>query len=105
MRILYVFLVGAMFATCGALVGCQTTTPEEWEQLGVTAEDGKIANQVRQYLRGEPSLARFPIQVNVRQGVVTLSGSVNNVSDAMRAYALTSAVPGVLKVDNKLTYP
>ena len=86
-------------------MGCQTTTSEEWEQMGVTADDGRIKNQIVQYIRGEPSLARYPIQVNVRQGVVTLSGMVNNVSDSMRAYALAKTVPGVLRIENNLVSP
>ena len=104
MRFLPIFLLAVCIA-CGALVGCRTTTPQEWEQMGLTPEDGKIQNQIVQQIRGEPSLVRYPIQVSVRQGVATLRGTVNSVSDAMRAYAIAKAVPGVIRVDNKLVSP
>ena len=104
MRILPMFLL-AVFVAGGTLVGCRTTTSEEWEGLGIDADDARIQTQIMQSIRGEPSLSRFPIQVNVVRGVVTLSGTVGGVSDAMRVYGLAKGVPGVVRIDNKLVSP
>lgn len=104
MRIAAILLL-SVFVAGGALTGCRTTTPGEWEGLGIDAEDARIQSQIMHSIRGEPSLARFPIQVNVVRGVVTLSGTVGGVADSMRVYGLARAVPGVVRIENRIVSP
>lgn len=62
--------------------------------------DARIAERIRGIFAELPALA--DVQVSVRQGVVTLGGTVPESSDIARAEAIAGRVAGVVTIDNRL---
>lgn len=69
------------------------------------ADDKQIADLVTAKLSSaDPTVARR-ITVAVQDGVVTLTGKVFTGSQAMKVIQDARAVPGVVKVKNRLSLP
>jgi osmotically-inducible protein OsmY len=66
-------------------------------------EDAIVADAVRQALRNDAELARYSINVNVREGMVILTGAAGSQSDVARAGRIAETVAGVRGVENLLT--
>jgi len=64
--------------------------------------DDKIYDQVRQKLANDPDVKGGGFDVTVKDGVVTLKGTVNDKNAREKAERLTKKVKGVTKVDNQL---
>jgi osmotically-inducible protein OsmY len=64
--------------------------------------DDSLTDQVRVKLAGDQVVGVLPLQVNVAQGVVTLSGSVEQKSQRARAENVAKKVKGVKQVVNKI---
>ena len=90
MRILAVLL---MFALCAAPL---------LAQKGVKA-DGAIRDQVMIRLAGDQDVKGTGINVEVKDGVVTLTGKVESDKVRSRAEKLAKKVKGVKSVENQLT--
>jgi osmotically-inducible protein OsmY len=75
---------------------------EQGAKAGVAIEDTEITAKVKAAIFAEPGLKTLQISVDTVKGVVTLSGSVNSLSNSDRAKALAGAVAGVHKVENRL---
>lgn len=76
---------------------------EQNEKIAVeqTIPDGKIANRVRDLLI-DSGLVEAP-QVDVRNGIVKLSGEVDSVANQERANQLANRIDGVVEVTSDLT--
>lgn len=70
----------------------------------VRRSDTQIARDVRQALRGTAALAKLPIEVAVRRGVVLLSGSITTWDEQELAGRVAASVPGVRFCQNQLTW-
>ena len=68
----------------------------------VTRADDTITSEVRKAIRSEPILKGVDIQVQTREGEVTLSGSVKNPDERQRAEGLARTVPGVKNVESRI---
>ena len=66
-------------------------------------EDAAVATSVRQALQDDAQLRPYTITVDVRRGVVTLTGRVRNGELRDRATTVASGVQGVSHVENLLT--
>lgn len=66
-----------------------------------TSDDG-IYDTVRRRLASDPTVKGGGLEVDVKQGVVTLRGSVELDKQKVRAEKLTRKVPGVKQVVNEL---
>jgi osmotically-inducible protein OsmY len=66
-------------------------------------DDPSVAAQVRMVLRAHRSTKGLKPGVEVRDGVLTLSGEVATAAERERAGALCADIPGVRKVVNRLT--
>ena len=66
------------------------------------ARDETIADRVRQRLRDNPVMDRHDITVSVQNGVVSLSGVVDNPIERQTAEDMAGQVGGVLAVTNRL---
>lgn len=64
--------------------------------------DDRIYDQVRQKLANDPDVKGGGFDVAVKDGVVTLKGTVNDKNAREKAEKLTKKVKGVTKVDNQL---
>lgn len=85
-----------------------TATPGETSTAA--RDDSTIAKAVSaalhtddELLRLEPDLKVSQIKVEVKDGVVTLSGALTKAEAVKRAEDVAKAVPGVTKTENKLT--
>ncbi|NIR52868.1 MAG: BON domain-containing protein, partial [candidate division Zixibacteria bacterium] len=65
-------------------------------------EDSVIANRIQDALIADPIVDRHEIVVSVLNGVVTLTGTVGNDIEKLRAKTVASGISGVVEVDNDL---
>ena len=65
--------------------------------------DDSITDQVRIKLANDDIVKGGALQVDVKQGVVTLGGAVETVKQKERAEKLTKRVKGVKQVVNSIT--
>jgi osmotically-inducible protein OsmY len=65
--------------------------------------DDIIVDQVRVRLADDSEVGGQPIQVDAHNGMVVLTGKVNNDKFKAKAEKLAKKVKGVTGVDNKLT--
>ena len=68
----------------------------------VAADDDAIYDLVRKRLYDDPEVKGYNINIEVRDGVVTLNGRVASEKIRARAEKITRKVSGVKKVINKL---
>ncbi len=66
------------------------------------SSDDEIYDQVRRRLANDPDVKGAAIEVEVREGVVTLRGRVREEKHKLKAERLTRKVKGVKKVINEL---
>lgn len=76
--------------------------PEVREPAGFRHRDGDIARELRECLADDVGLDSRGIEVEVRNGEVTLSGTVRHCADMQRAEAHACGIPGVVVVRNGL---
>lgn len=72
------------------------------DQAGKVLEDGKITAQVKAGILAEPGLKVLMIDVDTKQGRVTLTGSADSAANVQKAEQIASSVEGVKSVDNRL---
>jgi osmotically-inducible protein OsmY len=89
-RILALALVAGLLAAA-LLVSAQQANP-----------DDEIYDQVRRRLANDPDVKGGAIEVEVREGVVTLRGRVREEKQRLKAERITRKVKGVKKVVNEL---
>jgi len=65
-------------------------------------EDGIITDRVRQRLYSDPEVKGYTVEVETKDRVVTLSGTVETDRAKQRAEKLTKKTKGVKEVVNKL---
>ena len=76
--------------------------PEVREPAGYRHSDADIARELRECLADDVGLDSHGIEVEVKNGEVTLNGPVRHPADMKRAEAHACAVPGVVLVRNNL---
>ncbi len=76
--------------------------PEVREPAGYRCSDDDIGREARERLDDDVGLDSRGIDVEVKDGEVTLSGTVRHAADMKRAEAHACAVPGVVVVRNHL---
>ena len=76
--------------------------PEVREPTGYRHSDGDIARELRDRLADDVGLDSSGIEVEVKDGEVSLSGPVRHCADMQRAEAHACAISGVVLVRNNL---
>jgi osmotically-inducible protein OsmY len=76
-----------------------------WQGFRAHQDDTGIDARVECRLRWDKELADTRIQVEADKGVVTLKGTVENLSQRQRAIALAESTAGVEKVVDELKTP
>ena len=71
-------------------------------KAGQALDDGKITAEVKAKILAEPGLKVLMIDVDTKEGKVTLSGSADSAANVQKAEQIASAVEGVKSVDNRL---
>jgi hyperosmotically inducible protein len=105
-----VLFCGAVFAlTTAGLAAAQTATQEAKEKTKAAAEqtgevvtDAAITSAVKTKLLGDPDVKGLNIDVDTKNGVVTLSGKVNTAAERAEAVRLARNTKGVKRVTDKL---
>jgi len=122
-------LLAASMLTLIALAGCDKPAPAEtagkkidqaMDKMGKKVEqtaerakeqtakaeqaidDTTITAKVKAGILTEPGLKVLKIDVDTRNGLVTLTGSADSAQDVQRATQIASNVQGVKSVDNRL---
>ena len=75
---------------------------DQSKKTGVAIDDAEITTKVKSAIFAEPGLKSLQISVETVKGVVTLSGTVDSLSNSDRAKALAGAIAGVNQVENRL---
>ena len=71
-------------------------------KAGEVVEDGFITTKVKTALLTDPDVKGLHIDVDTRDGVVTLTGSVDKAASLDRAARIARDTSGVKSVDNQL---
>jgi len=71
-------------------------------KAGNAVEDGVITAKVKTALLADPAVKGLKIDVDTKDGVVTLSGTVEKNANLDRAVSIARATEGVKSVDNQL---
>jgi len=88
----------AVLVLVGFVISCKTTTSP-----GRQIDDAAIKTSVKAKMAADVRLSTLTnIEVNSTNGVVTLSGQVENESDRAQAAMVARSVDGVVKVNNEL---
>ena len=72
------------------------------DQVSAKTNDAAITTQVNAELAKDPGLSALRIDVDTRDGQVTLSGSAPDATAKDRATRLATAIKGVTRVENRL---
>jgi len=80
-----------------------TPAPTTSNQMASAVDDAAITAQVKTAIMAEPSLKGTNINVDTKDGAVTLTGSVPSAPLKDRAKEIASNVAGVKSVQDKLT--
>jgi hyperosmotically inducible protein len=87
--------------TVGGALGSATPAMPDAQQA--TLSDGGITATVKSKLLGDPDVSGLKIDVDTRDGVVTLKGQVRTQAERDEAIRLTREVDGVKSVQDQLT--
>ena len=91
-------IVGLLaLASLFGTTGCSSTVPVE-QQI----DDASITTQVKSKLAADPEVAAHNIDVDTNEGVVTLSGRVDDGAERAEAEKLARNTDGVRRVINNL---
>ena len=85
-----------------ALIFALLLAPLFAQKHDAKVSDDMIIDQVRVKLINDPDTGGQAIQVDSKEGAVTLSGKVRSEKQRTKAEKLTKKVKGVVSVDDKL---
>jgi hyperosmotically inducible protein len=105
-----VLFCGVVFAlTTAGLAAAQTAAQDAKDKTKATASqtgevvtDAAITSAVKTKLLGDPDVKGLNIDVDTKDGVVTLSGKVNTAAERAEALRLARSTKGVKRVSDKL---
>ena len=80
-----------------------TTAPSAVDKAVTATDDAAITAKVKTAILAEPGLKSLQINVDTKDGTVTLSGTVDNADLRERAKQLASSTSGVKGVVDQLT--
>ena len=92
----------ALTILCAA-TACAGGPKPQMGSVGISLDDGRIAAAVRTALVNERDLGLRDIAVDVRQGVVFLSGQVRTLEEAQHAATVVRGVQGVRDLTSSLS--
>ncbi|HSF29736.1 MAG TPA: BON domain-containing protein [Candidatus Tectomicrobia bacterium] len=81
------------------LVGCSAMTGHQTPSAA--ANDSAITTKVKSNLLADSVVGALAIDVDTTDGVVSLTGFVDNAQERMRVVQLAQAVSGVKRVDGR----
>jgi osmotically-inducible protein OsmY len=93
--------IAATLATlvAGSLVG---TSALAGETVGQKVDDAAVVAKIKAELLKSPDVSGLAVNVDAKNGVVTLSGSARTEAERTKAADIAKHADGVAKVDNKI---
>ena len=85
-----------------AASNAMAATASAMDKVGDAAGDAMITGKVKTKLLADPDVKGLMIDVDTKNGVVTLNGSADKASNADRAVSIAKDTEGVKSVENKL---
>ncbi|MEO8079071.1 MAG: BON domain-containing protein [Caldimonas sp.] len=85
-------------ATGSAMAGADKTMSKAGEVL----EDSAITAKVKTALLADPDVKGLKVNVDTKDGIVTLVGTLDNSANVEKAAGIAKGIDGVKSVDNKL---
>jgi hyperosmotically inducible protein len=73
------------------------------ESIGEAVDDSSITAKVKLAFAKDPTVRAYRIDVDTDKGVVTLSGTVKDETEAKRAISVAESIQGVKQVNSVLT--
>lgn len=98
----FAFAVAAAPSAVLAKDAAKSPATESSRTVATTASDAAITARVKTALLNDPDIAGLKIDVDTRNSVVTLKGTVATDALGIKALQLASTTEGVAKVVNKL---
>ena len=87
----------------GAASGGYATANDRGTGSRQSTDDASITSTINTRFVRDDLVRAVDIQVETRQGVVTLTGKVDSPEASLRAVQLARSTPGVRRVDSRLT--
>jgi len=72
------------------------------ETVGQKVDDAAVVAKIKAELLKSPDVSGLAVNVDARNGVVTLSGSARTEAERTKAADIAKRADGVAKVDNKI---
>jgi hyperosmotically inducible periplasmic protein len=103
---LILLLTFSLFAGCTATKNTGTAVSEgsreAAEQVGDKVTDASITAAVKMKMADDPVVSASKIDVDTKDGVVTLNGTVKSAAEEQKAIDLAKSVDGVKNVKSNL---
>ena len=93
----------AMSATANAVDKAASATERGMAKAGEAMGDAAITGKVKTALIADPDVKALKIDVDTKDNVVTLNGSVDTKAKADKAVTIAKGIEGVKSVENRLT--
>jgi len=94
------FLLIASLGFLTSMMGCATTEKLQSAMPEITA-DNEVVRLIERRLSADPVTSRLRLGIESDDGIVTLSGRIDNSAVRMRAVSLVRGTPGVRGVIDK----
>ena len=99
--------LGGLYGCAAAVVGGAAAggyyVGKDDRPVGTITDDASITTRINARFVKDDVVSAWDINVDTYNGVVTLYGSVSNAGARARAGSLAAGVPGVRRVENKIT--
>ncbi len=91
-----------LLAGCATAVLTGAASPSSQNGSTITADDARLARDVKTALLRDPEVNKFDFRVSASAGSITLQGVVNGDEASKKAEQVTKMVSGVQRVINEL---
>ena len=95
--------IGPSPAASSAIASTASAVARVGDAAGNAASDAIITGSVKAKLLADPDVKGLQIDVDTKNGVVTLNGSTDMAANADKAVSIAKDTEGVKSVENKLT--
>ncbi len=99
-------IAGLLASSCTAAKNTGTAvgegTKEAAQQVGQAATDASITAAVKMKMADDPLVGAFDIDVDTKDGNVTLNGKVKSKAEADKAVSIARSIDGVKSVKSNL---
>ncbi len=96
-------VVGAVAALPAYADDAKKDTQTTTERAGQAIDDASLLAKIKSNMLRSPEVEGLDVNVDVKDGVVTLSGSADTQTERANAEKIASTADGVKRVENRIT--